>query len=86
MAIFIYALKKIQTKNLFRTGRTGQTGFFEYFGLYFFEINLMMAIRLFILFRILCSIRIWNQISKIYLNKRLKTKKKIRPSLTECQH
>jgi hypothetical protein len=37
--------KKIQTKNLFPTGRTGQTGFFEYFGLYFFEIYIMMAIR-----------------------------------------
>jgi hypothetical protein len=52
MAIIKFVLKKIQTKNLFPTGRTGQTGFFEYFGLYFFEINKMMAIRVFILFRI----------------------------------
>jgi hypothetical protein len=51
-------------KNLLPTGRTGQTGFFEYFGLYFFGINIMMAFRVFILFRIWCSIRIWNQISK----------------------
>jgi hypothetical protein len=36
MAIIIYFFL-IQTKNLFPTGRTGQTGFFEYFGLYFFE-------------------------------------------------
>jgi hypothetical protein len=63
MALIIFVLKKIQTKNLFSTGRTGQTGFFEHFGLYFFEINLM-AIRVFILFRIWCLIRIWNQISK----------------------
>jgi hypothetical protein len=64
MAIIIFILKKIQTKNLFSTGQTGQTRFFEYFGLYFFEINKMMAIRVFILFRIWCSIRIWNQNSK----------------------
>jgi hypothetical protein len=49
---YYICLKKIQTKNLFPTGRTGQTGFFECFGLYFFEINIMMAIRVFILFRI----------------------------------
>jgi hypothetical protein len=58
MAIIIFVFKKIQTKNLFPTGRTGQTGIFEYFGLYFFEINIMMAIRVLILFRIWCSIRI----------------------------
>jgi hypothetical protein len=58
MAIIIFVLKKIQTINLVPTGRTSQTGFFEYFGLYFFEINIMMAIQLFILFRIWCSIRI----------------------------
>jgi hypothetical protein len=61
---YYICFKKIQTKNLLPTGRTGQTGFFEYFGLYFFEINIMMTIRVFILFRISCSIRIWNQISK----------------------
>jgi hypothetical protein len=52
MAIIIYIFLKIQTKNLFPTGRTGQTRFFEYFGLYFFEINIMMTIRVFILSRI----------------------------------
>jgi hypothetical protein len=64
MAIFIFVLKKIQTKNQFPTSRIGQTGFFEYFGLYFFEINIMMAIQVFILIRIWYSIRILNQISK----------------------
>jgi hypothetical protein len=44
MAIIILFLFLIQTKNLFPTGRTGQTGFFEYFGLYVFEINKKMAI------------------------------------------
>jgi hypothetical protein len=34
MAIIIF-VKKIQTKNLFPTGRAGQTGFFEYVCLYF---------------------------------------------------
>jgi hypothetical protein len=30
MAFIIFVFKKIQTKNLFPTGRTGQTGFFEH--------------------------------------------------------
>jgi hypothetical protein len=51
MAIFRFFFL-IQTKNLFPTGRTGQTGFFEYFDLYFFEINIKMAIQVFIIFRI----------------------------------
>jgi hypothetical protein len=33
MAIIIHVFKKIQTKNLFPTGRTGLTGFFKYFSL-----------------------------------------------------
>jgi hypothetical protein len=38
MAIIIcICFKKIQTKNLFPTGRTGQTEFFEYFGMYFLK-------------------------------------------------
>jgi hypothetical protein len=42
------------------------------FGLYFFEINIIIAIKVFISFRIWCLIRIWNQISiKIFS---LKTK------------
>jgi hypothetical protein len=52
MTIHLIYFKKIQTKNLFPTGRTGPIGFFEYFGLYFFEINKMRAIKVFILLRI----------------------------------
>jgi hypothetical protein len=52
MAIIIFVLKQFQTKNLFPTGRTGRTELFEYFGLYFLKINMMMAIQVFILFRI----------------------------------
>jgi hypothetical protein len=57
MAIITFVFKKIQTKNLFPTGQTGRTGFFEYFGLYFYEINIMMAIRVFIYSEFRCSIR-----------------------------
>jgi hypothetical protein len=52
MAIVIFVLKKFRPKTYSRPVGPVKPGLFEYFGLYFFKINIMMAIRVFILFRI----------------------------------
>jgi hypothetical protein len=69
MVIIIFDLKHFRPKTYSRPVGPVKPGFLSILVSIFFEINIMMAIRVFILFKIWCSIRIQNQISKKkYLN------------------